>query len=201
MIFSPLGEIYDVNRFVTSLKGVVRVDKNPPAQLSNGKLPIVRAPDRVSNDFIASKIHPIFRSRRNLKIITYFNSSRGKEDQSSTAYQCIAMFESLKLQPEMQQLVDSMVGTLRSMSQRTRGRFVAVDLRVDMLKKRICQSMNKRCYNAQEMENFLRNIGVESETSIYLTQAGWSNSLNGLREVFPNTFTKVTYLSFFIFYF
>lgn len=187
------GDIYDVDTFVRSLKGVVRVDKNPPAELSDVKHPIVRVPDRVSSDFIASKIDPIFRSRRNLKIVTYYNSSRGKDDEQSTTYQCTAMFESLKLQSELQQLVDSMVGTLRSLSHKTRGRYIAVDLRVDMLKRRICQAINgasKRCYNAEEIGGFLRNIGVETETTIYLTQTGWSSSLNGLRNVFPNTFTK-----------
>lgn len=32
----------------------------------------------------------------------YSNSSKGKVDESSTAYQCIAMFGSLKLQADMQ---------------------------------------------------------------------------------------------------
>ncbi|KAI3447346.1 hypothetical protein Pfo_004011 [Paulownia fortunei] len=190
------GEIYDVNRFMTSLNGVVQVDKNPPAGLSNGRLPIVRVPNRVSKDFIASNIEPIFQSKRNLKIVTYFNSStmnKGKEDKLSDAYQCLAMFESLKLQAELQELVDSMVGTLRSLSHKMRGRFVAVDLRVEMLEKKSRQetdAASKWCYNAEEIGKFLKKIGFHTDTTIYLTQTGWNSSLNALRNVFPNTFTK-----------
>ncbi|XP_057805180.1 protein MANNAN SYNTHESIS-RELATED 2-like [Salvia miltiorrhiza] len=179
------GEIYDVETFVRSLKGVVQVDKNPAAQLSNMKLHIVSVPDGVSEDFIASKISPIFRSKRKLKIVTHFNSSKGKLDESSAAYQCIAMFESLKLHPDLQQLVDSMVATLRSFSHK-RGHYIAVDLRVD---DSLCQA-SKHCYNVQEIGEFLRKIGVERETSIYLSQTGWSSGLGEFRDVFPNTFTK-----------
>lgn len=187
IIFRQFGEIYDVETFVRSLKGVVEVDKNPPAELSN----VVSIPDGVSENFIASKIKPIFDTRPNLKIVTRYNSSKGKLllDESSIAYQCIALFESLKLQADLQQLVDSMVATLRSLSHKIRSRYIAVDLRVD---DTFCQA-RRRCYNAQEIGEFLRNIGVERETSIYLTQTGWSSSLSKFRDVFPNTFTKVTY--------
>ncbi|PIN13480.1 hypothetical protein CDL12_13897 [Handroanthus impetiginosus] len=170
------GEIYDVNKFGTSLSGIVQVDKNPPAGLSGGKLPIVRVPNGVSKDFITSKMEPIFQSKRNLKIVTSFNSSAmAKLDKLSNAYQCMAMFESLKLQPDLQELVDSMARTLRSMSQKTRGHFVAVDLRVDMLERKSCKEMDgssKKCYDAEEMTNFLKKIGFPSETAIYLTQTG-----------------------------
>ncbi|KAI3443395.1 hypothetical protein Pfo_000060 [Paulownia fortunei] len=190
------GEVYNVDKFMTSLNGVVRVDKNPPVELSNGRLPIVRVPDRVSEDYIASNIQPIFQSKRNLKIVTYINSSAqimGKENQQSNAYQCLTMFESLKLQAELQELVDSMVGTLRSLSKKMSGRFVAIDLRVEMLGKQSCQesdAVSKICYNAGEIGEFLKKIGFNTDTTIYLTQTGWHSSLNALRNVFPNTFTK-----------
>ncbi|KAL0337113.1 UNVERIFIED_CONTAM: protein MANNAN SYNTHESIS-RELATED 1 [Sesamum calycinum] len=190
------GEIYDVDNFIRSLNGVVQVDKNPPAEVSNGRLPIVRVPNRVSEDFIASKVEPVFKSKRNLKIATYFNPSavtKGKVDKSSNAYQCLAMFESLKLQTDLQELADSMVGTLRSMSQSSRGRFIAVDLRVEMLGKKSCREtdeMSKQCQNAEEIGLFLKKIGFQTDTTIYLTQTGWHSSLNALRDVFPNTFTK-----------
>ncbi|KAL0426647.1 UNVERIFIED_CONTAM: protein MANNAN SYNTHESIS-RELATED 1 [Sesamum latifolium] len=190
------GEIYDVDNFIRSLNGVVHVDKNPPAELSNGRLPIVRVPNRVSEDFIASKVEPVFKSKRNLKIVTYFNPSavsKGKADKSSNAYQCLAMFESLKLQTDLQELADAMVGTLRSMSQSSRGRFIAVDLRVEMLGKKSCRETDetsKQCQNAEEIGVFLKKIGFHTDTTIYLTQTGWHSSLNALRDVFPNTFTK-----------
>ncbi|KAL3830146.1 hypothetical protein ACJIZ3_018948 [Penstemon smallii] len=188
------GEIYDVNKFITSLNGIVRVDKNPPTESSNEKLPIVQVPNKVSEQFVASNIKPIFQNKRNLKILTHFNSStKQKMPSSLNSYQCLAMFQSLKLQPELQELVDSMVGTLRSLSQKNRGRFIAVDLRVDVLEKKGCQESDfasKRCNKAAEIGDFLKKIGFHRDTTIYLTQKGWHSRLNGLRDVFPNTFTK-----------
>ncbi|KAK6139793.1 hypothetical protein DH2020_026469 [Rehmannia glutinosa] len=191
------AEIYNVDKFIASLNGVVRVDKNPPAESSNEKkLHIVRVPNRVSEDYIASNIKPIFQSKRNLKIVTYFNSSpkiMEKENHQSNAYQCLATFESLKLQHDLQELADSMVGTLRSLSAKMNGRFIAIDLRVEMLGKKSCHESdaeNKKCFNAEEIGEFLKKIGFHTDTTIYLTQTGWHSSLNALRNVFPNTFTK-----------
>ncbi|KAK6131659.1 hypothetical protein DH2020_034673 [Rehmannia glutinosa] len=190
-------EIYNVDKFIASLNGVVRVDKNPPAESSNEKkLHIVRVPNRVSEDYIASNIKPIFQSKRNLKIVTYFNSSpkiMEKENHQSNAYQCLATFESLKLQHDLQELADSMVGTLRSLSAKMNGRFIAIDLRVEMLGKKSfheTDAENKKCFNAEEIGEFLKKIGFHTDTTIYLTQTGWHSSLNALRNVFPNTFTK-----------
>ncbi|KAL2553914.1 O-fucosyltransferase family protein [Forsythia ovata] len=190
------GEIYDVKKFVASLNGVVQVAEVKPAEVSSMKFTAVRVPDRVSEDFITSKIEPIFRTKRYLRLVTYFDSlsvAKSKETMHSNAYQCLATFGSLKLQAELQDLVDSMVGTLRSMSQTTGGRFVAVDLRIDMLGKKRCQenvAASKRCYNAEEIGEFLKKIGFHKETTIYLTQTGWHSRLDALRNIFPNTFTK-----------
>ncbi|KAG8373978.1 hypothetical protein BUALT_Bualt11G0082300 [Buddleja alternifolia] len=187
------GEIYDVSKFIETLNGIVRVDKNPPAGLSNGRVPTVRVPNKVSTNFIASNIKPIFKTKRALKIVTCFNASttmkRGNDNKLSNAFECVATFETLNLQPDLQEVVDSMVGTLRSLSQKTRGRFVAVDLRVEMLRKKSCLK-SKWCYNGEEIGEFLKKIGFHADTTIYLTQTGWDSSLNALRNVFPNTFTK-----------
>ncbi|KAL7133729.1 hypothetical protein ABFS83_12G159600 [Erythranthe nasuta] len=194
------GDIYDVDRFVTVLKGIVKVDKNAPAELSsNAKLYTMRIPNGVSEDFIASKIEPVFKREKNLKIVTYLNGSSGmnklaKVDRSSNAHQCLAMYESLKLKKDLQELVDSMAGTLRSISRKTRGRFVAVDLRDDILEGKSCQEKNdaeeKTCFNAEELSKFFIKIGFHSDTTFYVTQTGWSSNLNPLRKVFPNTLTK-----------
>ncbi|KAL6521256.1 hypothetical protein OROGR_017825 [Orobanche gracilis] len=187
------GEVYDVDKFYTSLSGVVRVERAPPAEILNGRLPIVRVPDRVSDDIIFSKVKPIFIHKRNLKIVTYFNSStkvEGQVNHQPNAYECLAMFESLKLQPGLQELADFMVGTLRSLSTKMHGRFVAVDLRVDMLGRKSCQEGRKKCFKAEEIGKFLKKIGFHSNTTLYLTQTGWHDSLGALRNIFPNTFIK-----------
>ncbi|CAI9766642.1 unnamed protein product [Fraxinus pennsylvanica] len=190
------GEIYDVEKFVASLDGIVQVAKVKPAGISNMKVTDVRVPDRVSEDFITSTIKPIFRTKRNLRLATYFDVSsveKSKETMHSNAYQCLASFGSLKLQSDLIELVDSMVGTLRSMSQKMGGRFVAIDLRFDMLGNKRCHEnvvSSKRCYNAEEIGEFLKKIGFHKETTIYLTQTGWHSRLDALRDIFPNTFTK-----------
>ncbi|KAL3644142.1 hypothetical protein CASFOL_012074 [Castilleja foliolosa] len=38
------GEVYNVDKFLSSLCGVVRVEKNPSAELLDARLPIVRVP-------------------------------------------------------------------------------------------------------------------------------------------------------------
>lgn len=191
-------EVYDVNNFITSLTGVVHVDRNPPAELWKGKLYIVRVPTKVSDEFITTRVEPIFRTRRNLRIITHFDSSttdNERDEKLSNAYKCSAMFQSLRLQPELQEVVNSMASTLRGLSQKNHGRFIAVDLRVDLLEKTGCKKSDSErhewCYNAEEVGNLLRRIGFDRETTIYLTQKGWNTNLDPLRNIFPNTFTKV----------
>ncbi|KAL2481810.1 O-fucosyltransferase family protein [Abeliophyllum distichum] len=163
------AEIYDVNKFITSLDGVVRVANNiSPAQISSKKLTTARVPNRVSEDFITSAIEPIFRTKRNLRLSQVASRTAGT-----------------RLIP--------VVGTLRSKSQKTHGRFVAVDLSVDLFGKKGClknSTASKQCYNAKEIGEFLKKIGFETDTMIYLTQSGWHSSLDALRNTFPNTFTK-----------
>ncbi|CAA2975479.1 Hypothetical predicted protein [Olea europaea subsp. europaea] len=190
------GEIYDVKKFVASLDGVVQVAKVKPAEISSVKATAVRVPDRVSKDFITATIKPIFSTNKNLRLATYFDAlsmENSKETVDSNAYQCLAAFGSLKLQSDLLELVDSMIGTLRSMSQKMGGRFVAVDLRFDMLGKKRCHKnvvSSERCYNAEEIGEFLNKIGFHKETAVYLTQTGWHGRLDLLRDIFPNTFTK-----------
>ncbi|CAA0821442.1 O-fucosyltransferase family protein [Striga hermonthica] len=184
------SEVYNLDKFLASLSGVVPVEKALPVKLLYSRLPIVQVPEQVSEEFISSKIMPVYLSKRNLKIFTYFTSSakvNGSVNQQSNAYQCLAMFESLKLQPWLQKLADSMVGTLRSLSMTMGGRFLVVDFRVEMLGQLACMDS---CLSAQEIGMFLEKIGFHPNTTIYLTQTGWHNSLDALRSIFPNTFIK-----------
>ncbi|KAL5153527.1 Protein MANNAN SYNTHESIS-RELATED 1 [Glycine soja] len=84
---------------------------------------------------------------------------------------------------------------LRTLSRKSDGQFVAVDLRVEMLDKKGCQGRDsekeKSCFNAQEVAVFLRKIGFEKDTTIYVTQSRWDESLDSLKDLFPKTYTKV----------
>ena len=105
------------------------------------------------------------------------------------------MYGSLELQQETHDLVDSMVERLRTLSRKSDGQFIVVDLRVEMLDKKGCQGRDsekeKSCFNAQEVAVFLRKIGFEKDTTIYVTQSMWDESLDSLKDLFPKTYTKV----------
>ncbi|KAK1399783.1 hypothetical protein POM88_009646 [Heracleum sosnowskyi] len=66
------GDVYDVRHFIASLNGIVEITYHQPAELSAEKLPIVRVPDLVSEDYVTAQIEPLFKSKRNLKLVTYF---------------------------------------------------------------------------------------------------------------------------------
>ncbi|KAJ1409989.1 Pre-ATP-grasp domain superfamily [Sesbania bispinosa] len=190
-------DIYDVDAFMKSMEGVVRVIKDLPAHISTQKIAAVKVPNRVTEDYIAKHVEPIYRTKGNIRLATYFPSinmrKAGKKgDTDSVA--CLAMYGSLELQPDMRDLVDSMVERLRTLSRNSDGQFVAVDLRVEMLDKKGCQGSDndgeKSCFNAQEIAVFLRKLGFDKDTTVYVTQSRWDGSLDSLKDLFPKTYTK-----------
>ncbi|KAI4335338.1 hypothetical protein L6164_013992 [Bauhinia variegata] len=191
------GEIYDVDKFINSLDRLVEVTKTRPPQASNGKVPLARVPKRVSEHYIVTKIQPIFKSTGVIKIESYFpsvNVTMVAEKKNMDSFACEAMFGSLQLQPEMQEVADSMIRKLKTWSQNLNGEFVAVDLNTEVLDKMGCNRRGdtgkKMCYQAQEVGQFLNKIGLSQETAIYVTQPRWHADLDALRDIFPKTFTK-----------
>lgn len=185
--------------FMKSMEGVVKVVKDLPARISTRNIAAVKVPNRVTEDYIAEHVEPIYRTRGSIRLATYFPSinmrKAGKKgDTDSVA--CLAMFGSLELQPEMHEVVDSMVERLRTLSRNSDGQFLAVDLRLEMLEKKGCQSSDsdaeKSCYNAQEIAVFLRKIGFDKDTTVYVTESRWDSSLDSLKDLFPKTYTKVS---------
>lgn len=179
--FRDFGEIYDAKEFVASLNGVVQVARVQPTEISSMKFTAVKALDKVQEDFITSKVEPIFRTKRNLRLATYFDSlslGKLKETMHSNAYQCLATFRSFKLQAVLQGLVDSRVGTLQSTGQRTVGHLVAVDLWFDMLgKKRWHENVDssKCCCNAKEIGEFFsrRLVFTKKQWYTWLRWMAW----------------------------
>lgn len=108
---------------------------------------------------------------------------------------CMVVFEALRLQAGLQELIDSVLETLKAKSQASHGRFIAVDLRAEMLGTKSCQvttaGEKKSCFSAMEVGQFLNKMGFERNTPIYLTEIGWHKSLHALKSIFPSTFTKV----------
>lgn len=67
-------EIYDFEKFIRSLGVVVRVAKDLPAEVSTGELKAVWVLNRASQDYMAAKIEPVFRTKRKLRLATYLPS-------------------------------------------------------------------------------------------------------------------------------
>ncbi|CAH2050288.1 unnamed protein product [Thlaspi arvense] len=136
------GDIYDADKFVKSLERVVRVSKDQPIGISSRNLAVVRVPNRYKG---------------NIKLATYFpsvNMKKGEQKTSTNFVACLAMFGTLKLQPEVHEVVDLMIECLRTLSRKSYGRFIAMDLRIEIL---------------EEIALFLRKIGFDKDTTLYLT--------------------------------
>lgn len=177
------------------LDGVVKVAKSLPSKVSGRNLAVVKVPSRVTEEYIAENIEPIFRSKGNIRLATYFpsvNMKKTKEKSNIDSIACLGMFATLQLQPQVNGVVESMVDRLKTLSSKSNGKFIAVDLR---LEKKGCQgnsaSKSKSCYGPQEIAMFLRKIGFNKDTTIYLTQSRWDSSLDALKDLFPRTYTKV----------
>lgn len=174
--------------------------EDQPAEVSSQNLAVARVPNRVTKGHILEQIEPIFRAKGNIRLATYFpsvNMRKTSEKGSVDSIACLAMFGALELQPEVHEVVDSMIERLRTLSRKSNDQFIAIDLRVDMLEKKGChKSGSKSCYNAQEIAEFLMKIGFDKDTTIYLTQSRWDSRLDALKDVFPKTYTKVRVSSY-----
>ncbi|KAH6773300.1 hypothetical protein C2S51_011704 [Perilla frutescens var. frutescens] len=158
-------EVYDVDKFVSSLDGVVKVMKSQP-RISARNLAVVKVPNRVTEGFIADNIETVFRTKGNIRLP----------------------------QTEVREVVDSMIDRLKTLSRKSNGQFVAIDLRIDILEKKGCHknggSGSKSCYAPQDIALFLKKLGFEKDTTVYVTQTKWHSSLDALKDFFPKTYTK-----------
>ncbi|CAA0821190.1 O-fucosyltransferase family protein [Striga hermonthica] len=194
---SNFEDVYDVEKFISSLEGVVKVVKSQPVELSARNLAVVKVPNRVTERHIAEKIEPIFRTKGNVRLVTYFpsvNMKKNKEKSNSDDLACLATFGTLEPQVEVREVIDSIIDRLKTVSRKSNGQFVAIDLRVDILEKKGCHKSeglgSKSCYGPQEIGLFLKKIGFEKDTTVYVTQTKWHSSLDALKDFFPKTYTK-----------
>ncbi|KAL6846830.1 hypothetical protein ACP4OV_024278 [Aristida adscensionis] len=191
-------DMYDVDKFVKSLDGVVKILHRLPAEVSAKKPAVIRVPNRVTEDFIMETIQPIFQTNNYLRLAIVFSSVSLKpretdnKDLDSTA--CLAMFSSLELKPDYSKVAKQMLHKLKEFSKKSDGTVLAIDMQKDLLEKGSCKTnggaRRKGCYNPGEVLGFLKKVGFSVNTTIYLTETWWHKDLNDLREEFPNTYTK-----------
>lgn len=199
--FRKFGEIYDTNKFLTSLNGVIKIAMYQPSVVLSKNFTLTRVPNLVSEEFVTTKVEPLFKRKGNLKLVTYFPSPtvpKIEGPKHMNAVSCLAVFEALKLQAGLQEIVESMLKSLITLSQKSDGKFIAVDLRLEMLESKGCHKSGpygrKSCFSPLEIGQFLQKIGFKRDATIYLTQNGWRSSLDALTNIYPSTYTKVRLL-------
>lgn len=191
-------DMYNVDKFMRSLDGVVEVINELPDEVSAKKPAVIRVPNRVTEGFITNTIQPIFQTNNYLRLAVVFSSvslrpqETNNKDMDATA--CLAMFSGLELKYEYSEVARKMSDKLKELSKKSDGKVVAIDLRTDLLEKKNCKTTRgtrrKGCYNPDEVLGFLRNVGFSANSTIYLTETWWHKGLNDLKEEYPNTYTK-----------
>ncbi|CBI17884.3 unnamed protein product, partial [Vitis vinifera] len=83
-------KIYDFEKFIRSLGVVVRVAKDLPAEVSTGELKAVWVLNRASEDYMAAKIEPVFRTKRKLRLATYLPSITMRRAEDSRGNWCVS---------------------------------------------------------------------------------------------------------------
>lgn len=202
IIYRKFGEIYDVHKFITSIESIVKISIVQPLEISTRPLTLVRVPNGVTEDYVHSKVEPLYKKKGSLKIVTDFSTSPVTKEESNniTSIPCLAMFEALQLKAELRKTIHSMVEKLRNSGQNSNKLYIAVDLEDEILGKKGCHGSTidgRSCYSAHDIGQFFKKIKIEREANIYLTLNGWHNSLNSLSEIYPNVHTKVMVLFFF----
>src|SRR5687768_10428638 len=96
--------MYNVDKLMRNLDGVVEVIEELPDEVSAKKPAVIRVPNQVTEGFITDTIQPIFQTNNYLRLAVVFSSVslRPKEtnnkDLDATA--CLAMFSGLELKHE-----------------------------------------------------------------------------------------------------
>ena len=194
--FRDFEEIYDAEKFMTSMSDIVRVERRKRPTTLTEKLVSIKVPYNANRDYIARNIKPLFKKTQKVRVITYFPSAtmkEGKVDKDMNPYSCWATFEALRLKPELQEVLDSITKRLRNHD--ANQQFVAIDYKGEMLRTTTCRSDAnkgmKNCYNPVEIAQFLQRIGSPRDTTIYVTHSKIDRSLSPLKDIYSKIFTKV----------
>ncbi|KAJ3696494.1 hypothetical protein LUZ61_000199 [Rhynchospora tenuis] len=190
-------DMYDAQKFTTSLDGIVKVVRELPPEYASKKPTIIRVPNRVTKEFISKTIEPILQTSKFIQLSIVFPSitlkKRETQNGDFNGVACQAMFHSLQLKYDLLEVAEKMVERLKALGIENGGQFIAIDCRSEMLNKRSCmvvRGRRKSCYNASEVAEFLKKLGFNANSVVYLTETWWHGELDPLKEAFPRTYTK-----------
>ncbi|XP_042471865.1 protein MANNAN SYNTHESIS-RELATED 1-like [Zingiber officinale] len=187
-------ELYDVDKFIQSLEGVVKVVGELPAGVAARLPTVIRVPNGVSEDFINEQIRPAFLANNYLKLASSFPSAsvgmRENRNDELESVACLAMFGSLVIKPAVSKVADMMIQRLQMLGHNLHSQFIAIDIRTDRKGCKEGKAGKKACYDVQEVVDFLRMLGFSKDNAVYVTQTWWDETLTPLKEYFPRTYTK-----------
>lgn len=198
---SKFEEIYDADKFINSLRDVVKVARQLPNDKIARRTVLVKIPHRVTEEYIEENVEPIFRRKRSIMLSIFFQSIDMKIKEGSNpgieSVRCFGMYGVLEFHPDIRRVGDKMLKNLHDAGDGSLRHFVAIDLRMDILLEKGCEnaggsirSGTKKCFGAQDVGIFLRKVGFQTDTPLYLTQSTWHENLNSLKDIFPNVYTK-----------
>lgn len=198
---SKFEEIYDADKFINSLRDVVKVARQLPNDKTARRTVVIKIPHRVTEEYIAENVEPLFRRKRSIMLSIFFPSINMKIKEGSNpvieSVRCFGMYGVLEFQPEIQRVGDKMLKVFHDAGDGSLRHFVAIDLRMDILLEKGCEnaggsirSGTRKCFGAQDIGIFLRKVGFQTDTPLYLTQSSWHENLNSLKDIFPNVYTK-----------
>nr|ABR18129.1 unknown [Picea sitchensis] len=195
-------KIYDTSKFIASLQNIVRVVGRIPDDMSSISPTVISVPYRVTHDYIDEHIRPVFNQKTVIILDSFFPNINLKAKEGENieleALRCLVMYKAVQFHSQLLKLGGRIVNRMREAGEMSEGRFIAVDLRVDLLQRKGCtnstsehdKSKTKKCVTALEVGEFLKELGFPTDTAIYLTQSRWDATLDPLREIFPNVYTK-----------
>jgi hypothetical protein len=197
---SNFEDLYYVKHFIATLEGIVRIVGRLPDELKDINKTVVQVPYRVTQAYIQDKIRPVFEKNTIISIESFSPATPSGEKKEAVAEieatRCLVTHRSLLFVQPIQRIGDRLLSRMREAAQSRNGHFIAVDLRFDMLQQNLCNiSINgvqhkKRCLSPLELGLVLRSYGFLSDAAIYLTQSRLDKTLDALRSMFPNIFTK-----------
>lgn len=177
------------------MSGVVQVERR---KYSNAfkKVVSVKIPYNANQEYIITNVRHLFKVAHTVRVITDFPPlamREGKVDKNMNPSSCWAVFKALRLKPELQEVMNSIVKRLKSHGQDHT--LTAIDYKGEMMGTGICGTDAvkgmKHCYNPVEIAQFLRRVGYPQDSPIYVTQSKPGYSLRSLKELYPNLHTKV----------